>query len=130
MGEPRYWYLAQGPEDDPEEKMNVLSAPWWHEVVRHNDGEGAEGPMLFTTRGAAEGKRRELRYEPDDYLEAVNALGEGLANEAFDNALPYRVYSLPAEWMLLKLEDATFGLLFVDGVPKERTDLLEELSRG
>jgi len=132
MDEDRYWYLAQGPEDDPEEQMNVLSVPAWPEALHWKDEEGMEAPMLFTHREAAERQRRELGYfGPDEFLKVVNALGEDTANEAFDNALPYRVYSLPREWLLDKLEDSAFvEWLLVDGEPKSRADLMGELRRG
>ncbi len=132
MDEERYWYLAQGPEDDPEEKMNVLSVPAWPEALRWEDEDGMQAPMLFTDREAAERQRRELGDPgPDEYLEVVNALSEDIANEAFDNALPYRVYSLPREWLLLKLEDANYvEWLLVDEELKRRADLMGELRRG
>ncbi len=131
MDEARYWYLAQGPEDDPEEKMNVLSPPWWSEILRWDDGEGMEAPVLFTHREDAERLRREPGgFGPDAYLAAVSFLGEDVANEALDNALPCRVYSLPGEWLLLKLEDCTFEWLRVDGAFKRRADLMGELRRG
>lgn len=110
----------------------MLSVPAWPEALRREDEEGMEAPMLFTHREAAERQRRELGDPgPDEYLEVVNALGEDIANEAFDNTLPYRVYALPREWLLLKLEDSYFvEWLFVDGELKRRVDLMGELRRG
>ncbi len=130
-GEPRYWYLAQGREDDPEEKMNVLSVPYWPEALRWDNGEGVDAPMLFTTREAAEEQRRDIEgSDPDAYLYLVGKHGEDFINEALNNALPYRVFSLPDEWILDKLEDSTFEWVCLDGKLKTRERLISEMRAG
>jgi len=122
-------------------EVRVLSVPWWPEALRwwpEKEDFESSAPVLFTTREAAEAElRRVEESEPDLYLKAINGVrawaahhgveeqdAEDFYDEAVSNSEPYRVYGLDVDLLILKLEDAMFSRVVVDGRVMTREDLL------
>ncbi len=128
MDEQRYWFLAEGYEDTKAE----VSVPWWPEAEHGEYGEGREHlepPALYTTKERAERNlRRHQDAAPDSDLNLVERYGDEVANKAFNNALPLRVFEMSTDLLLIKLEYSDFLCVLVDDKLRLRQDLIDELN--
>lgn len=136
MDEQRYWFLAEGYEDTEAEEGTkaevAISVPWWPEAEHREYGEGREHlepPVLYTTKERAERNlRRHQDAAPDRDLNLVERYGEEVANKAFNNTPPLRVFEMSTDLLLIKLEYSDFLCVLVDDKLRLRQDLIDELN--